>query len=301
MTTWAALVRETTARLADAGIESAGVEARWITRHLGAPGGGAAGSSSAEVPARSVARAGALAARRAAGEPLQYVLGEWSFAGHDLYVDPRVLIPRPETEVVAEIAVAEAVRLGERTGRADPWAGAATTYTVADLGTGSGALALALASALPDAQVWATDVSAGALAVARANLAGAGTASARIRLAEGSWYSALPAGLRGRLRLVVSNPPYVAEGEIDGLAPEVRDHEPRSALVSGPRGTEAIGEVVAGAPAWLQAGGVLVCEIAPHQAVEALDLARRAGLVDGSVRRDLSGRDRVLVARRRAP
>ena len=102
------------------------------------------------------------------------MLGGWLFRGLDLLVDPRVVIPRPETEVTAQVAIDEAVRLGARRGRSDPWSGAATTYSIADLGTGSGALALALASELPDAEVWGTDVSDDALAVARANLAGTG-------------------------------------------------------------------------------------------------------------------------------
>ena len=120
--------------------------------------------------------------RHAAGEPLQYVLGSWPFLGHDLLVDPRVLVPRPETEVVAQVAVDEMVRLGARRGRADTWAVVVTAYPVVDLGTGSGAIALALVSELPDAEVWATDVSDDALAVARANFAGAGSLAARVRV-----------------------------------------------------------------------------------------------------------------------
>ena len=126
------------------------------------------------------------------------MLGSWPFLGHDLFVDPRVLVPRPETEVVAQVAIDEMVRLGARRGRSDPWAGLVTAYAVADLGTGSGALALALASELPDAEVWATDVSDDALAVARANFAGAGSvADAAARRASGSWFDALPDELRG--------------------------------------------------------------------------------------------------------
>src|SRR5688572_32021725 len=172
-----------------------------------------------------------MVGRRGAGEPIQYVLGEWSFRGIDLLIDRRVLIPRPETEITAEVAIEEAQRLGARRGKPDPWAGAATAYTVADLGTGSGALALALAAELPDAAVWATDNSDDALAVARANLAGSGTIAARVRLAPGSWFDALPGDLRGQLRLLVANPPYVAEHELAGLPPEVRDYEPVTALV----------------------------------------------------------------------
>jgi release factor glutamine methyltransferase len=200
----------------------------------------------------------ALVERRLAGEPLQYVLGRWSFRGLDLLVDRRVLIPRPETEVVAEVALAEARRAGD---------GAGGRITVADLGTGSGALALALAAELPQAEVWATDVSPDALAVARANLAAiAPSAASRIHFAEGMWYEALPARLKGRLHVIVSNPPYVTEAELAGLPAEVRDHEPTGALVAGPTGRESLEHLVAGGLGWLQPGGSLVLELAPDQA-----------------------------------
>ncbi len=245
---------------------------------------------------RAQAELEGLLARREAGEPLQYVLGSWSFCGLDLLVDRRVLIPRPETEVVAQVAIAEVARLGERVGRADPWAGALTHYAVADLGTGSGALALALASALPDAEVWATDTSEDALAVARANVAGSGTPAARVRVAEGSWFAALPDELRGSLLLVVSNPPYVAHHE--ELPPVVRDWEPGGALFAGPTGLEAIEHLITTALEWLDAAGTLVLELAPHQAGTAATLAAGAGYAEVNVEPDLTGRDRVLVARR---
>jgi release factor glutamine methyltransferase len=241
-----------------------------------------------------------LVERRLAGEPLQYVLGAWSFCGIDLLVDRRVLIPRPETEVVAQVAIAEVERLGERVGRADPWASALTAYAVADLGTGSGALALALAFALPEAEVWATDVDDDALAVARANVAGSGTPSARVRLAPGSWFAALPEPLRGHLRLVVANPPYLATDELKGLDPQVAEWEPVGALVSGPTGLEAHETLLAQAPEWLDPGGTIVLEIAPHQADAVSALARAAGFVSVEVLKDLTGRERVLVARRAA-
>jgi release factor glutamine methyltransferase len=225
--------------------------------------------------------------RRTGGEPLQYVLGRWSFRGLDLLVDPRVLIPRPETEVVAEVALAEARRRGG-------------PCVVADLGTGSGALALALAAELPGAEVWATDVSADALAVARANLPAVGPAAARVHLAGGMWYEALPAHVRGRLRVIVSNPPYVTEPEFAGLPPEVRDHEPSAALVAGPTGRESLEHLVAGGLDWLEPGGSLVLELAPDQAAPLRAAAEAAGYADVAVHRDLAGRDRALVARRPA-
>src|SRR5439155_1362369 len=170
--------------------------------------------------------------RRVAGEPLQYVLGAWGFRTLDLLVDRRVLIPRPETETTVEVALEQAKRVDD-----DP-------VVVVDLGTGSGAIALSMATEHDTAEVWATDASADALEVARANLTGVGSRVApRVRLCEGWWFDALPGELRGHVDLVVSNPPYVADNET--LPPEVRDWEPLAALFAGPTGLEAI-ELVLG-------------------------------------------------------
>ena len=237
------------------------------------------------VTRRGVAAVDAMVARRRAGEPLQYVLGRWGFRSLDLLVDPRVLIPRPETEVVADLAIEELRRLG----------GGARPVTAADLGTGSGALALSLAAEVVTAEVWATDRSEDALAVARANLAGLGRPGSRVRLVAGTWFGALPADLRGRLDLVVSNPPYVAEGE--PLPPEVADWEPQEALVAGPSGDEAALAILAEAAAWLTRPAALVLELAPPQATSLASAATSAGAAEVRVRPDLSGRERVLVAR----
>lgn len=225
--------------------------------------------------------------RRAAGEPLQYVLGRWGFRTLDLLVDRRVLIPRPETEQVVQHALDEMRRLGK-------------SHPVAiDLGTGSGAIAISLAVEGRAAEVWATDRSPEALAVARANLTGAGTLVAnRVQIVEGSWYSPLPASLRGRVDLIVSNPPYIAESEVPDLPADVASWEPVGALVSGPTGMEDIEAVLAGAMSWLAADGVVVIEIAPHQADAATEAALGAGFATAEARPDLSGRPRALVARR---
>ena len=237
------------------------------------------------VTVRPAAHFHAMVQRREAGEPLQYVLGSWGFRSLDLFVDKRVLIPRPETEAVVDVALRELDRLGQ----ARP--------TVVDLGTGSGAIALSLATEVPGADVWATDRSADALAVARANLAGLGNAGTNVRLAEGSWFAALPSVLAGRVHLVVSNPPYVGEREVPDLPPEVARWEPREALVAGPTGLEQVDAIVSEAPRWLARPGALVVEIAPHQAEAALALASGAGFTDAEVRPDLAGRLRALVAR----
>ena len=166
---------------------------------------------------------------------------------------------------------------------------------VADLGTGSGAIALAVADECwPHVQVWATDASTDAIDVASANLAGLGRRAAAVRLAAGDWFDALPAELRGRIDVVVSNPPYVAATDV--LPPEVADWEPAGALVAGPTGLEAIERIVAAAPAWLARPGVLVVEIGETQGDAVLALAVAAGFDHADVRPDLTGRPRVLLA-----
>ena len=297
--TWGELRRDAEAQLRAIGVSDPAAEAQWMIEAVsGMDATEQLIEATTPVTHRPTAGLDALLARRAAGEPAQYVLGEWSFCGLDLLVDRRVLIPRPETEIVAEIAIREVERLGERVGPPEPWSGGLTKYAVADLGTGSGALALALAASLPDAEVWATDASEDALAVARANVAAAGTIATRLRVGAGSWFDGLPPAVRGRLLLVVSNPPYIADHEV--LPESVRDWEPAGALFSGPTGLEAIEHLIATAPEWLDPAGTLVLELAPHQADRAVALAHDAGFVDVSVRPDLAGYQRALIARRRA-
>jgi len=264
------------------------VEARWIVEEAsGFEGADYALGLDRPATVRGVAAFDRLLARRLGGEPLQYVLGRWGFRSLDLMVDRRVLIPRPETEQVVEVALAELDRLAERRGD--------TPLVVVDLGTGSGAIGLSIAAERSRATVWATDVSGDALAVAGANLTGLGRAATRVRLAEGSWFDALPAAMVGTVDLIISNPPYVAPS--DPLPPEVADWEPMGALIPGPTGLEALLALVAGAPAWLRRPGVLVVELAPHQAEEIAGAARRAGFDDTRVEPDLAGLDRAVVAR----
>jgi len=298
-TTWRMLRSEIAGELTDAGIVPAEAEARFmIERASGYDADDWLEIADATPTPRARARVEEMVKRRVAGEPLQYVLGAWSFRGFDLLVDPRVLIPRPETEHVVEVALEEAARLGLRRSRrrlslVEPKPAA----HVADLGTGSGAIAIALESELPDVEVWATDTSEDALTVARANVSGC--AAARVRIAPaGSWFAVLPDALRGELRLIVSNPPYVAEHELPTLPDEVAQYEPHSALIAGPEGTEAIVALLAGAFDWLTPDGVLVCELAPHQADAMRSHAEDLGYTEALVRRDLTGRPRVLVARR---
>jgi len=173
VSTWGALLEDAERSLRAAGLPTPAVDARRIVEEAADQRNGTLALVVAEpAPALAERRVDAMVERRRRGEPLQYVLGSWSFCGLDLFVDHRVLIPRPETERTAEVALAEAERLGLRRGRGDPWRDAYGEELVADLGTGSGAIALTLAAGLPDARVWATDRSDDALAVARANLAG---------------------------------------------------------------------------------------------------------------------------------
>ena len=277
--TWRQLLSDATQRL------ESPQEARWLVeRASGLEGTEYALGLDEPVSARAMPFFQDLLARRVGGEPLQYVLGRWAFRHLDLYLDRRVLIPRPETEVVVEVALAELARL------------AVKRPTVVDLGTGSGAIALSFAVEVPSARVVATDVSADALEVASANLTGVGTlVASRVRLEQGEWFDAVPRSLRGQVQLVVSNPPYVGNDEL--LPDEVADWEPSTALRAGATGLEDIERIVADAPAWLSRPGVLVVELAPHQAGAAITLARDAGFTSVEVRPDLTGRDRALVAR----
>ena len=222
-----------------------------------------------------------LVARREAGEPLQYLEGTAQFGHLDLLCDHRALIPRPETERLWEEAVASLRQGGPGT-------------VIVDIGTGSGCLALALKHSFAEARVIGTDVSEDALALAKANAERTGLEA---EFLHGSLFDPLPRSLMGRVDLVVSNPPYVAEGEYPSLPPEVRDHEPRDALVAGPSGTEVLAQIADEAFWWVGIGGWVLCEIGETQGEEAL---RLFGAYDREVRPDLAGKDRILVARRGA-
>jgi release factor glutamine methyltransferase len=217
-----------------------------------------------------------LVARRAAGEPLQYVLGAWDFFGREFRLSRDTLIPRPETEGLVERALAVLRRRG-----------AARTLAM-DVGTGSGAIGVTIALEVPGARVVATDVSPGALRTAHANAVRHG-ADSRVVFIASDGYSALKC--RDRFDVVVSNPPYVAEGEWPALPSSVRDHEPPGALLAGPDGLSVLRRLVSGAEGFLSSCGELWCEIGESQGSAV------ASLSSGSLRflgvfRDLAGRDR---------
>jgi release factor glutamine methyltransferase len=225
----------------------------------------------AEIPPAATRRFAEMVRRRLRREPVAYILGRRGFRHLELAVDPRVLIPRPETELLVELALELCPR------------------TVLDVGTGSGALALAIAAELPDAEITATDTSAGALAVAAANAERLGLA-ARVELFEGT----LPPGSE-EFDLVVANLPYVSEGEWGELQPEVTKWEPREALLAGPEGLDVLRSAV---PVLAVATGTLALEIGQGQAAAVGEILGAAGYPAIESRTDLAGIERLVIGRR---
>lgn len=282
---WAELLAEATARLEQSGSESAEIDARRIVEEAsGVEPSEFHGVLASPATVRGVASFDKMVARREQGEPLQYVVGRWGFRHLDLMVDKRVLIPRPETEEVAGLAIDEIkARSIER------------ELLVADLGTGSGAIGLSIASECPSTRVLATDVSAEALQVARANLTGIGRAASRVSLHEGSWFDALPASVRGSLDVLISNPPYVTDAE--ELPAVVADWEPSRALRASGNGLDDLTVIVDGADEWVTPGGAVILEMAPNQTATITQRFSARGW-SARVHIDLQGRDRAVVARR---
>lgn len=223
--------------------------------------------------------------RRAEREPVQYILGSAAFRDIDLRVDPRVLVPRPETEQLVEAVLAWSRR------RVPP------PRTVLELGTGSGAIALSLAREGRFETIVATDSSLAALAVAAENLR-ACVLEGLVRLREGGGWRPVSPG--DRFDVIVSNPPYVPERGWTGLAPEVRDWEPYGALCAGPDGLDVIRDIVAGAAERLCAGGLLALEVGSEQTGTVSGwLVADAAFEEVEVRCDLAGRPRLVLAERR--
>lgn len=266
--------------LAGAGIETAESEARWL---LEAATGERIVDQSVwkeELPGPVVERALSLTERRASGEPLQYVTGVAGFRRLELAVGPGVLIPRPETEIVAERAMHRLSSGG----------------TIVDVGTGSGAIALSIADERRDARVYATEISEAALGWARRNCA---NLQLSIELVHGGLFDGLPLELAGNVDVVVSNPPYVAVGDADKLPPEVVDHEPEEALFAGPEGLRVIADIVARARGWLRTGGWLVLEMGSDQSDAVLRLLTDHGYEKVAAHPDLTGHLRVAEGRHR--
>ncbi len=217
-------------------------------------------------------------ARRAAAEPLAYILGSRAFMKYDFKVTPDVLVPRPETELLVECAA----RL----------VGFIETPKILDIGTGSGAIIVSLLDMLPQAEGTAVDVSPGALEVARGNARQIGV-DGRLTLLRSDLYAALPQG--AQFDVIISNPPYIPSADIDGLAADVK-REPRLALDGGADGLDFYRRIIAGAPAFLKTGGFMAFEIGIHQGDAVAELCRRAGFGLVAVRRDYAGIERMVFA-----
>lgn len=228
-----------------------------------------------------------LLRRRAGREPLQYILGHTPFRELELRTDRRALIPRPETEELVGAVLDGVARI----------AGEGRHLSALDVGTGTGAIALSLALEGPFSRVVATDLSGEALSLARENRESVALpADVAVEFRQGSLFG--PLALDESFDVVVSNPPYVADTEWEGLQTEVRDWEPRLALTSGPAGTELLEGLVKGAPAHLRPGGLLALEIGAGQGRDVAALLRADGRYhEVQVARDLAGLDRVVTAR----
>ncbi len=275
--TWRELMANTAETVGDKAL------ARWLCEH--ASGLDAEEFSAAIdelVNARSGIHLEAMIRRVLDGEPVQYVMGRWAFRYLDLMVDQRVLIPRPETELLVEIVLHH---VGDSKG----------PFTMADLGTGSGAIGLSLLHELPlnSATVWMTDASTDAIDVARANAAGIGRPAVGARFEVGSWWDALPSEIAGLFDVVVSNPPYIAHEDAE-VEQSVNKWEPHSALFAGADGLDDIRVITSGAAQWLRSGGLLVTEMGYTQASAVLDLFTSAGLKNVTVHKDLAGHDRFV-------
>jgi release factor glutamine methyltransferase len=266
-----------------ADIDSPELAARILVGHALGLKHAALAAADARVMNREEADAiAALAKRRLSREPIARILGEKEFWSLRLRITPATLVPRPETETVVEAVLAAIDAEGKRS----------QPLRIADLGTGSGALLLALLAELPNAFGVGTDTSLPALRVAHDNARQLGMARAAFVACD------LAAALGGAFDLIVSNPPYIASGEIAGLAPEVRDFDPRAALDGGADGLDHYRAITAAAPALLAPRGILAVELGAGQAETVAALVSAAGLVPSPPHTDLSGVSRALLARK---
>lgn len=264
-------------RLRAAGVDDPARDARLLLSHALAVDPGRLTLALADnlTPAQEAAYEAAIAAR-AARRPVAQIIGQRQFWGRSFQVTADTLDPRPDTETLIEAALS------------------APFDDLLDLGTGTGCILLTLLAERPAATGLGTDLSAPALAVAQENARRLGLAG-RARLVQADWFS----GIGGVFDLIVSNPPYIALAEMPDLAPEVRDHEPHSALTDGADGLEAYRRIAEGAPERLRPAGRILVEIGPSQGAAVAALFRGAGLSEVAILPDLDGRDRVVRAIRR--
>lgn len=274
--TCAEALREAAKRLEVAGVEGAARDARWLLAHaLGLSPDALAARLSEPISAQAEAAFAKAVAAREARQPVSQIIGRRAFWGRDFIVTPDVLDPRADTETLVELPLAE------------PFA------RVLDLGTGSGCLLVTLLAERPSARGLGTDVSEAALAVARANARRHGVAD-RAEFRRSDWLE----GVEGEFDLIVANPPYIAADEMAGLAPEVRDWEPRGALTDEADGLSAYRAIAAGAGARLAPGGRLIVETGSGQGAPVAALFRAAGLDSVATHADLEGRQRAVSARK---
>lgn len=283
------ILQRSTGYLAARGVDSARLNAELLLSHvLGKPRLRLYLDFEQIVADADLSRARDLVRRRGHREPLQHLTGTAAFLEHLLEVGPEVLIPRPETEGLAQAAILQLQAIPG----SDP-------LRVLDFGTGSGCLAIAIAAAVPRAEVHALDVSPAALKTAARNAHRCGQDRIRFHLGDG--FAALrdevvPAP--GRLDLIVSNPPYIPTGDLAGLEPEVRDYDPRSALDGGTDGLDFYRRLAGEAPAWLKPAAPLLMEFGDGQAPALRSLFQSGGWHLESIGKDLSGTERILIVRR---
>lgn len=265
--------------LAASGIESPAAEARWLIEAASGMDREMLLMTKARLDDEVVGVALELVRRRTAGEPLQYVTGIAGFRRLELNVGPGVLVPRPETEVVTEHALARIPSGG----------------VVVDVGTGSGAIALAIKDERPDARVLATELSPDAMRWAEMNR---DDLSLEVELIACDLLTGLPSDLRNEIDVIVANPPYVAEADRVTLPADVVDHEPHQALFAGEGGTAVIDELAREARDWLKPGGWLVLEIGEVQGESTRTTLAAGGYAEVRIHRDLAGRERIAEARK---
>lgn len=307
-------IRGLTGQLEAAGVESPKVEAERLVAHvLGMDRARLALEADAPLPAGAAAEVARLVARRASGEPLQHLEGTVAFRDLVLCADSRALVPRPETEQLVDLVVSRlrgtrrepatgpGVRVvrrpsaGDSAGRPD----SGTVDRALDVGTGSGAIALSLVVEGIARRAVGVDISEAALEQARENRARAGVAPSTFELRRTGDDPFVALAPEEQFDLLVSNPPYVRDAEIEGLPADVRDHEPREALAGGPDGLDLVRAIAAGAPAHLRAGALLVLEIGADQGPSAIAvLEADPAWQDVRLHRDLAGRERFITARR---
>lgn len=229
-----------------------------------------------------------LVERRLKGEPLQYLLSSWTFRSLDLYLDSRVLIPRPETETLVELAISEIKKYSHL-----------KLVKVADLGTGSGAIALSVAKEAENVKVFATDVSLDALEVAKLNSGRVLSQKEQNKISfySGSWWEAFPGELEHSFDVVISNPPYLSQLDMETIEEQVLDWEPRSALYGGDFGTRDLDTIISNSPRWLSRPGSLLLEIGITQGDHIKELVLKNGFDSAEIIFDLTNRPRFCLAR----